>query len=218
LVAALSAMNLLDKGNVSLWYTGTTEQFFNELTHRKHFFTQTNKGKQLYEMIHFGMKKISDKLPLFLDHTDSNVNPAGFASSDKKMYKESYFNLTSTTFFFKWQEPSNGWNEKEWKPVVSKQPFILFGRPGALQAMKDFGILTFNKYIDESYDMIEDDCERFFVILNEIYRLSKLSSQELNDMLAKIQHILDYNLEYTSTKRWENIFYTGGLKELLAYA
>jgi len=217
LVAALCELGLLDKGNVSLWYNGTKEEFFNELTTRREFFSYSDQGKLLYDLIWSGMNKIVDQLPLYIDIKNNLVNPAGFSSSSREMYKETYFNLTSTTFFFDWQEPCHGWNEKEWKPILAQQPFILFSRPGALQAMKDFGIVTFSKYIDESYDLIKDDVARFWVILNELQRLCKLSKEELDKIINEIQHILKYNFEYTKNKRWDNIFYTGGLKDFIGF-
>lgn len=217
LVSALSALNLIDQGNVSLWFDGPKDQLFSEVTSRKDLFYQSPSGKSLFDLIYQGVEQIADKVPMFLDHTDSKMNPAGFASTERKLYHESYFNLTSTTFFFKWQEPSPGWNEKEWKPILAKQPFILFGRTGALSAMKDFGIVTFGKYIDESYDFIENDYDRFWAILNEIQRLSKLSKNDLDKIIESCKHITEYNFEYTKNKRWENIFYTGGLKEILSF-
>ena len=217
MVAALAELGLLEKGNVSLWYEGDKDSFFNELSTRKQLFLSSKQGKDLYDLIHSGMNKIVDRLPLFLDIKDKKVNPAGFANSDFTMYRESYFNVTSTTFFFKWQEPCYGWNEKEWKPVLARQPFILFSRPGALQAMKDFGIVTYGKYIDETYDLLDDDVERFWAILNELLRLSHLSSVDLDKIIEQTKLITKYNLEYTNTKRWENVFYTGGLKDFIGY-
>lgn len=217
LVAALVEMNLYDKGNVSLWFNEKHFDFMNELITRRGLFEKTARGKQLYDIIYSGMEKMYPKLPFMLDYNTTEFNPAGFNCSDTKIYKEAYINLTSTTFFFDWQEPSPGWNEKEWKPVISQMPFILFGRYGALQSMKNFGILTFNRFIDESYDYISDDYERFWAILQEINRLSSLPKEELDKMLFEMQHILEYNLEYTKDKRWEQIFYTSGLKELITY-
>lgn len=217
LVAALYELGLFDKGIVSLWFNWDKSVLFNEVKTRKDLFCKTSRGKQLYDIIYSGVEKIQDKLPFLIDQTDLNKNPAGFSASDRTMYSRAYINLTCTTFFFEWQEPSPGWNEKEWKPVVAKQPFILFGRYGALQSMKNFGILTFDQYIDESYDYIKDDYERFWFILQELERLSKLPKEQLDNMLEKMQFILDYNLNYTNTKRWEQVFHTSGLKELIKY-
>lgn len=217
LVAALVETGLYEKGNVSLWFTGEKNNLMDELTTRRGLFDKTARGKQLYDMLYSGMEKMYPKLPFMLDYSSTQFNPAGFNHSNTKIYKESYINLTSTTFFFDWQEPSPGWNEKEWKPVVAQMPFILFGRYGALQSMKNFGVLTFHKFIDESYDYIKDDYERFWAILEEIKRLSSLSKEDLNKMLLEMQTVLDYNLEYTKNKRWEQIFYTSGLKELVTY-
>jgi hypothetical protein len=217
LVAALVESGLYDKGNISLWYTGEKTSFMDEILTRKGLFEKSSKGKLLYDMIYSGMERIHQDLPFMLDYKTTEFNPAGFAHSNTKIYKESFINLTSTTFFFDWQEPSPGWNEKEWKPVLTQMPFILFGRYGALQSMKNFGILTFHKFIDESYDYMTDDHERFLAILEELKRLSSMSFQDLDKMLVEMNYVLEYNLEYTKSKRWEQVFYTSGLKEVLTY-
>ena len=55
-------------------------------------------------------------------------------------------------------------SEKTWKPIMVGHPFIMVGNKNNLKFLKDLGYKTFDKWIDESYDDIEDEnyCEDSF--------------------------------------------------------
>ena len=59
---------------------------------------------------------------------------------------------------------------------------------------------TFDKFIDESYDLEIDIRKRFEKVYSEIIRLNKLSQLELNKMYIQLIPILEHNknliLEY----------------------
>ena len=83
--------------------------------------------------------------------------------------------------------------EKIFKPIAIKRPFILVSAPGNLEYLRSYGFKTFDRWIDETYDSEPDPDIRLKLIVNEITKLSKLSSAELNDMYNQMQSILDYN-------------------------
>lgn len=76
-------------------------------------------------------------------------------------------------------------SEKIFKPILYKMPFIVIGPPGVLAALHKKGYKTFGHLIDERYDAIENDRERFAAILNLIEDLSNRSQDEL-DVISKL--------------------------------
>jgi hypothetical protein len=65
-----------------------------------------------------------------------------------------------------------------------------------LKLFKDLGYKTFDKIIDESYDEEIDNDKRFFMILDEINSLSKMSIDEVHDMYLSVKDILEYNYDH----------------------
>ena len=79
--------------------------------------------------------------------------------------------------------------EKTLRPIACGHPFILVSTPGILQYLKSYGFQTFSKYIDESYDNIQDPVERLEAVVKLMQSLAILSleeKQQLYDNLAAI--------------------------------
>ena len=114
----------------------------------------------------------------------------GYGFEFKQVYMKSYFTIVTETYFF---EPYYYVSEKTFKPIAHMHPFIIFGRPGILEYLKKYGFKTFHPFIDESYDMEEDNNKRFEMIYNEIVKLNESSNEELDNIMDKITDILQHN-------------------------
>jgi hypothetical protein len=90
--------------------------------------------------------------------------------------------------------------EKTLRPLVFGKPFILFSGPYALQHLRDLGFQTFSPWINESYDLIENQFDRFDAIINEIDRIAAMSYDQLKHMAVEINDILVYNQETLAKK------------------
>lgn len=226
-VALLAGLNLLDQAHLSL---GAQSEFIKQINQgegwRDYLYRmfldqkkQYNRADdcRVFKLIFDGIDKIYDKIPICLDVTEFDTNYAKWEYTPVDYMNDSYFHVCSSTFFFKWQEQSPGWHEKEWKPILVKQPHIIKGRPHMLKLLRRFGFLTFNKWIDESYDDIEDDWDRLYTIAKETERLCNLPDYELDKMLLDMQNTLDYNYEVLVNKKWDLFFYGGDLKNLISY-
>lgn len=112
----------------------------------------------------------------------------------KYYHVNSYINIVAMSYFYMSHDQLEI-NEKLFKPIAALQPFIILGQPRTLEALKDLGYKTFDKWIDESYDSTLDDNERYDKILKEVTRLSKLTNTELSDMLYDMLPILIHNFE-----------------------
>lgn len=79
----------------------------------------------------------------------------------------------------------NTWNgnyfptEKIFRSFALGKPFLVYGGRGTLAFLRNHGFQTFGQIIDESYDQIENDHDRFRAFLKEITRLGQLSMPEL---------------------------------------
>ena len=137
-----------------------------------------------------------------LDITDL-TRIAGFGFENKDIYLNTYLSIVTESVFFQEEIefPSGYLSEKIWKPIGHCQPFILAGPSKSLQYIRErFGYKTFHPYIDESYDVVDNDIERIKLIQIEIDKFSKKTKEEKDQFLNNIKDICLYNqnlfLEY----------------------
>ena len=117
----------------------------------------------------------------------------GTELSGEEFYLDSYFNIVTETEF---AAPTLRLSEKIFKPVIYKQPFILYSIPFLLKHFRSLGYKTFHPFIDESYDEIEDNEERIGVLNQEVKRLCSLSLEEIHERYSDMKEILIYNFEH----------------------
>jgi hypothetical protein len=85
--------------------------------------------------------------------------------------------------------------EKIFKPIISRMPFVLVGPAHNLRYLRSYGFQTFGTWLDESYDDIEDPILRMEAIGQVLEDLCNLSSTELENMLARMADVLEYNYD-----------------------
>lgn len=95
--------------------------------------------------------------------------------------------------------------EKIFKPMVMKQPFILFGGPNSLQYLKEYGFKTFSHAWDESYDTELNHDLRSEKILKVIHGLNDLSDHDLRYKLKSCQEIVEHNHRHFFSEKFEKI-------------
>lgn len=86
-------------------------------------------------------------------------------------------------------------SEKTWRAIRTKHPFIVSSIPRFLEGLRELGYKTFHPYINESYDLIENEEERILAIMDEVERLCKMNDEETKKWLNSIQEITQYNYE-----------------------
>lgn len=97
--------------------------------------------------------------------------------------------------------------EKTYKAFYHKIPFIILGNPYSLKNLKKEGFKTFDKWIDESYDIENDYEKRKKIIFNEILRLNNLSKNEHEKNLIEMNDILEHNYKhFMNTENIKNDF------------
>ena len=119
------------------------------------------------------------------------------AEIDLGVLAQGLFHLVTETVFY---DQKLHLTEKVFKPIVARRPFFLVAAPGNLAYLRSYGFRTFDRWVDESYDLEIDPDQRIIKIIHEVERLCKLSTAELQTIYADMQETLDYNFEW---------FYTG---------
>ena len=105
-------------------------------------------------------------------------------------YSDSYCHLVLETFFD--ADGSNGCfiSEKVFKPIRHGQPFVIFGTPYTLKTLRRLGYKTYDSAIDNSYDLIEDNTERFRAVVNAI---KKINQQNMHEWYMSMWDDMQYN-------------------------
>lgn len=177
--------------------------FFQNLTHgsKESYIPYIDRGilsDELYSIVVKNLENNKEQFPLLLNNSDgSNTN--AIYESDSELYKNSYFSLVTETFFFgkndylSWEEKSVFFSEKIFKPIACKHPFIIVSKPLSLKYLRTIGYKTFHPFIDESYDLIENDEKRLLAIGDEIERLSKQTPEQWIEWLTNIKEIVEHN-------------------------
>lgn len=117
--------------------------------------------------------------------------------------KKAFWHLVTETVFY---GDSLHLTEKIFKPIVSKQPFILVSTPGNLAYLKRYGFKTFDRWIDEGYDQELDNDKRIDMITDQVQKLCQMSRSDLLTMQNEMQEILEYNYHH---------FYFGDFKKII---
>ena len=126
-----------------------------------------------------------------------NTNELWDEKTELAMAQQSFLHVVTETVF---DYPTVFISEKSIKPIVYKRPFILISSVGCLNNLKKLGFKTFNRYWDESYDLIEDPAKRMLAIINIIDSICTKTVTELQELCVDMQNILDYNFNYYQTK------------------
>ena len=86
--------------------------------------------------------------------------------------------------------------EKILRPIACGKPFILVSTPGSLRYLQDYGFETFDQYIDESYDTIQDPLDRLQCVVKLMRDISKLSKKGKDNLYKQLHQIANRN------KKW----------------
>jgi hypothetical protein len=113
-----------------------------------------------------------------------------------KIYNQTLYSLVCETSY---HNDFSFFTEKIVKPILSYRLFVIISGQYYLKNLRSLGFKTFNCVIDESYDEIEDDQQRWSQALSQAVWLC---SQDFNMIIKKITPILLHN--YDMISRLEN--------------
>jgi hypothetical protein len=97
--------------------------------------------------------------------------------------------------------------EKSLRPIACGRPFILVATPGSLEYLRSYGFKTFNEFIDESYDTVQDPLERLKLISSEMKRIAQTPMYQKKQLWNELYAIANYNKKLFFSADWQhNIF------------
>lgn len=202
-VAELAKNNLLSHGYIS--YSKDCPEHGH---YQKTIFDLVDKHNLSYDYV-LSCKEILDQIPgdLRIDSKDHFIPNGSQVISALNEMMDSFVHVVTETCFWETKEHLT---EKIFKPIVTKQPFILLGCANNLHYLKKYGFKTFDSWWDESYDTISDPIKRIQAVVKILKQLSELSSSELESMLRGMNYILEhnFNLFYDQkfiAKAWDDL-------------
>jgi hypothetical protein len=86
--------------------------------------------------------------------------------------------------------------EKTFKAIITKKPFLIYGIPNILSALRKCGYQTFHPLINETYDTVEDIDLRRGMILDEMNKLNNMSEEELDSFIEKCKPVIEHNYRH----------------------
>jgi hypothetical protein len=197
LLSHLKIRNLLDSGFVSLQsFEGNSwENFWERMIQ-----LQSPTTKELFEQ---HKDEIINLPNLILDDMNpEDMNPV--TNTLDHYYLNSYFSVVGGAAYYKKDFlDGTGIDEKPFKAIQKKHPFILLSTVNSLPLLHTMGYKTFDGLIDESYDNETDDDKRMIMVVNEIERLCNLNDAELEIFLIEAKKIVEHN--------FKNLYYRAGL-------
>lgn len=146
------------------------------------------------------------RFPMMLNRTAERDNPVEIVQDDLRYYQNSYFSVVCETMFYRSTTvdrpnvlSSYGnifLSEKMFKPFAVKHPFIVLNFSGSLAAVRKLGYRTFAPWINEDYDLIEDDEQRLMAIVEEIQRLCNQTSEQWLTWQQGVRDNVEHNFQW----------------------
>ena len=117
----------------------------------------------------------------------------GSASADIPRNTDAFWHVVTETVFY---YDKLHLTEKIFKPIVSKQPFMLLAAPGNLEYLRSYGFRTFDGIIDESYDKITDNDQRIEAVGRQLAWYCSLSDSEKISVMRAVEPIVMHNFHH----------------------
>lgn len=116
------------------------------------------------------------------------------------IYNDTYYSVVAET------NASNQFNfytEKIVKPILGRRLFVVVAGQGYLKNLRIFGFRTFNDVIDESYDDVSNDKQRWQMAMDQVKYLTTQDPKLIQD---KIEQIVEHNQQLMLTHNWYQDF------------
>lgn len=105
-------------------------------------------------------------------------------------FQDSYCNIVLETHFDADGSRGAFLTEKTFKCLKHGQPFVIVGAPGSLKALRSLGYRTFDRCIDNSYDQITDNTQRWIAIRKT---LQQIQNQDMHQWFMNCLDDVEHN-------------------------
>lgn len=185
LVARLAQQQLLPQGHVSLHLKINSHgSWLQEL--------QDPNTKLSFSAQQLIKQYIQDPLTIDRHNITGNAS-ADLGHQEFDLWKLGLWHIVTETVFY---YNKLHLTEKVFKPIVAQRPFMLAAAPGNLAYFKSYGFETFDRWIDESYDTIQDPDQRLQAIVDQTQKLCSMPTSALRAMHQEMMPVLKHNFEH----------------------
>ena len=109
-----------------------------------------------------------------------------YERSQLTVVTESHFNQTGGLFI----------TEKTFRPLLVGHPFMILGQKDTLKKLRSWGFQTDFDGIDQSYDLVVDDSERFLQFHRSLTNWCNTPLEEKKLMLQKWESTINHNFNH----------------------
>lgn len=117
-------------------------------------------------------------------------------------YEDAYCNLVLETLYDADQSGGSFITEKTFKPIRNAQPFVIFGTVKSLDTLRKLGYRTFDNFIDNKYDDIVDNTDRFIATIATI---KNLTATNLHQWYLSCREDILHNQELFLSSKYNRI-------------
>ena len=121
------------------------------------------------------------------------VNQVPNLTNNLEIYKRSQLTVVTESHF----DQTGGLfiTEKTFRPLLVGHPFMILGQKGTLKKLRSWGFQTDFDGIDQSYDDVEDDCERFLQFHRSLRNWCMQDSEIRRTAIYKWDNIIQHNFQ-----------------------
>lgn len=191
-VSLLQEKKLLPHGVVSFAVDGIS--YIQELTNKN-----TKLSKFAQQHIDINLQNVNTPIVIDQDTVMGSKSADILRTVDlidlqyQKVNVDAFWHIVTETVFY---YDKLHLTEKIFKPIVSKQPFMLLAAPGNLAYLKSYGFKTFDSVIDESYDQELDNDLRVQKVVEQLNWYCNLSPQEKTRVQRELEPVIEHNFNH----------------------
>jgi hypothetical protein len=141
--------------------------------------------------LHFADPTIQDCNDDYIDHALRKENE--FCQVNNDLCRQAFFNIITESIVLDEADMGMFITEKTFKSIYAKLPFIIYGQRYILKNLRDLGYQTYSPFIDEQYDLEENELNRRSLIIDEIKRIAHLPEDEFIETYNQCYRIAEYN-------------------------
>jgi len=130
--------------------------------------------------------------PFCVDELDSDSHN-NYTANMTDLYNDSYFNIVLETMIDIDNSGGQFITEKTFKPIFNNQFFVAVSSHNHMAHLRELGYQSFGRVIDEHYDTIENNQERFEAVLALTKSLCAKPLSELHEIYHELQPEIQHN-------------------------
>jgi len=130
--------------------------------------------------------------PFCVDQLDSDEHN-NYAANMTELYEDSYFNIVLETMIDVDNSGGQFLTEKTFKPIFNNQFFVAVSSHNHMAHLRELGYRSFGRVIDEHYDTIDNNQERFESVLALTKSLCARPLTELHEIYQQLQPEISHN-------------------------